>query len=282
MGKEPKGMYERLLAEAKEVRKTGGSKKTDSPVLANLLEKATPNRPEYASDLGSLQNLIVRGGSHNCGSSMWFRFLRDRYPGEYEELKTEHLGKGGSLREGFRHSREFAREELEHLDIKEDLVFCTELGEPGEYGWFMHEADILLWPLGNAVERGDLTLDQLREYWRPYQPRWDTLYEASLEEWEEHLWPSLSGDCDMPVTTDFEYEAHTLGRSDAGHLGSYSMSTGDIFEVRGAEALEALSKTMTGRYRIVLKEDLSDYDFSGSGSNPEEAIQFFERTLAGE
>lgn len=274
MGKEPKGMYARLLAEAAEVRNTNPS------VLRDLLEKAPPNRPEYASDLGSLQNLISCGGPNNCASSMWFRFFRDQYPREYEALKTEHLGKSGSLRGGFRHSREFAREVLEHVDVKEDLVFCTEQGGPGEYSMFMHEADILLWALGHAVNRGDLTLDQLRDHWRPYQSRWDILYEASLEEWEERLWPSLEGDCDTPVTTDFEYEVNTLSISDAGYLGSYSMSTGDIFEVYGTEALSALREALAGSYKIILQKDISDYVFTGSESSPKEAIQLFERTLA--
>lgn len=51
--KESKGMYERLLAEAEEVRKTGGFRKAEASALYDLLEKALPDRPECASDLGN-------------------------------------------------------------------------------------------------------------------------------------------------------------------------------------------------------------------------------------
>ncbi len=46
--------------------------------------------------------------------------------------------------------------------IRGDLVFCVDQQGYEEYGFFMHEADILLWALGGAAERGELTLNQLR------------------------------------------------------------------------------------------------------------------------
>ncbi len=183
------------------------------------------------------------------------------------------------MQEGLRHKRGFAREELKHLDVNEDLIFCVDQQGYEEYGFFMHEADILLWALGYAVEEGDLTLDQMREYWQPYRPLWPTLYETSLREWKEHWWPSLEGDHDTPVTTTFFMrEAANVDIPDVGYLGGYSMSTGDIFEVSGVGALAALRKALAGSYRIVLREDLSDYTSIG----PSEAMRLFEETLTSE
>ncbi len=285
----PKGLYERLLAEKrllpeKEAEEESGGKPLapsrlpDSRVLKELEEKATPARPGYMRDLRSLHSLIEHGGPDNCASSMWFHFLKDHYPAEYEGLKAEHLGAGKSLQEGFRHGRRFAREELDRLDVNEDLIICLDRQGYGEYGFFMHEADVLLWALGYAVEKGDLTLDGLRECWKPYRRLWPTLYKTDLREWEHHWWPSLEGDHDTPVTTAFFMrEAENVNIPDAGYLGSYSMSTGAIFEVRGADTLAALREALKGSYRIASEEDLS-YTFIG----PQEAMRLFEETLTSE
>ncbi len=256
--------FEDGLSSGSGAEESGGTQPPGSKMLRELLEKAPADRPEYAGDLSSLHDLLSGGGPHNCASSMWFRFLKDHYPAEYEALKAEHLDEGRSLQEGFRHKRGFAREELEHLDIKEDLVFCTESEPDYYYEYFMHEADILLWALGRAVEESDLTLDGLREYWQPYRRRYPALYEASLKEWYEDLWPALSDDLETPVTDAFEHEADVLGMPGVGYLGGYSVSTGDLREA------------LAGSYKIVPKEDNSDYDF---GLSPREAIELFEETL---
>jgi hypothetical protein len=280
----PKGLYERLLAEKEAEEESGGkhlapSRVPDSRVLKELEEKAIPTRPGYMRDLRSLHSLIANGGPDNCASSMWFRSLKDQYPAEYEMLKAEHLGEGKSLQEGFRHGRRFAREELEHLDINEDLIFCMDQQGYGEYGFFMHEADVLLWALGYAVEEGGLTLDGLRECWQPYRRLWPTLYKTNLREWEERWWPNLEGDHDTPVTTAFfMHKAENVNIPNVGYVGGYSMSTGAIFGVRGANTLEALREALKGSYRIVLEEDLSNYTFIG----PQEAMRLFEETLTSE
>ncbi len=279
----PKGLYGRLLEEKRllpekeaeegsEGKPLAPSRLPDSRVLKELEEKAIPARPGYMRDLRSLHSLIEHGGPDNCASSMWFRSLKDQYPAEYEMLKAEHLGEGKSLQEGFRHGRRFAREQLEHLDVNEDLILFVGYEE---YGFFMHEADVLLWALGCAVEKGDLTLDGLRECWQPYRRLWPTLYKANLQEWEEHLWPSLEGDHDTPVTTAFFMrEAENLNIPNAGYLGSYSMSTGDIFEVRGADALAALQEALRGSYRLAPEKNLN---YTSIG--PQEAMRLFEETL---
>ncbi len=285
----PKGLYERLLAEKRLLGERGAeegsggkppapSRVPDSPVLKELEEKAIPARPGYMRDLHGLHRLIRSGGPDNWASSMWFGFLRDEYPAEYEVLKAEHLGEGKSLQEGFRHGRRVAREELEHLDVNEDLVFCVDQQGYEEYGFFMHEADVLLWALGGAVKRREFTLEQLREYWQPYRHLWPRLYEASLKEWNERLWPNLEGDYDTPVTTNFFIrEARGVYIPGAGDQGRYSM-WGDIFDVSGADVLAALREGLAGSYRIILKEDLSDYTSIG----PKEAVWLFDSTLTGE
>lgn len=276
-------LYERLLEDKEAEERRGGKplgsfRILDSRELRELEEKAPADRPEYVRDLFSLYRLIRHGGPDNCASSMWFRFLKDQYPAEYEMLKAEHLGEGRSLQEGLRHKRGFAREELKHLDVNEDLIFCVDQQGYEEYGFFMHEADVLLWALGKAVEKGDLTLEQMREHWQPYRHLWPTLYETNLQEWEEHWWPSLEGDNDTPVTTAFFMrEAENVDIPDVGYLGGYSMSTGEIFEISGADALAALREAFKGKYRIVLEEDLSNYTSIG----PQEAMQLFEETLTG-
>ncbi len=256
--------FEDGLSSGSGAEESGGTQPPGSKMLRELLEKASADRPEYAEDLSILHSLIEYGGPHNCASSMWFRFLKDHYPAEYEALKAEHLDEGKSLQEGFRHKRGFAREKLEHLDVKEDLVFCTESEPDYYYEYFLHEADILLWALGRAVEEGALTLDGLREHWQPYRHRWPVLYEASLKEWEKHLWPSLNGDAGTPVTNAFEHEADILGIPDVGYFGGYSVDSGNLREV------------LAGSYKIVPKEDSSDYDCELS---PRQAIELFEETL---
>ncbi len=276
----PKGLYERLLAEATGSKPwTGYLKSVDSPVLKRLEEKTSSDQPEHMQDLVRLHALIRSGGPDNWASSMWFSFLTGQYPSEYEILKEEHLGKGKSLQEGFRHGRRFSRVELEHLDVNEDLIFCVDQQGFEEYGYFMHEADILLWALGYAVKEGDLTLDELRENWQPYQHLWPTLYETNLRWWEKHLWPRLEGDHDTPVTAAFFMrEAENVNIAHVGYLGSYSMSTGDIFEVRGADALATLREAFKGSYRIAVEEDLSNY----TSIRPQETMRLFEETLTSE
>jgi hypothetical protein len=275
----PKGLYERLLAERESTQVDRGEP-LDSDAPREPEQEATADQPEPLSDLRLLRDLMRAGGPGNCASSLWFSSLKDRYPSEYETLKAEHLATGNSLHEGFPHTRGFVREELQHLGVNENLVFCVDQQGSEEYGFFMHEADVLLWALGGAVERGELTLDQLREYWQPYRRLWPTLYEANLKEWNEHLWPRLEGgDYDTPVTTNFFMrKARGVGMPDVGYLGGYSMSTGDIFEVSGADALKRLRDALAGSYRIALMEDLSDYTSIG----PEEAMRLFESTLTGE
>ncbi len=255
--------FEDGLSSGSGAEESGGTQPPGSKMLRELLEKAPADRPEYAEDLSILHSLIEYGGPHNCASSMWFRFLKDHYPAEYEALKAEHLGEGKSLQEGFQRGRGFAREEIEHLDVNEDLVFCTE-SETGYYEWFMHEADVLLWALGRAWEEGDLALDGLREYWQPYRRHWPALYEARLKEWYEDLWPSLSGNSETPVTNAFEHEADVLGLPGVGYFGDYDAS------------IEDLCAAMAGSYKIVVKENSSDYDF---GLSPRQVIELFEETL---
>jgi hypothetical protein len=53
----------------------------------------------------------------------------------------------------------------------------------------------------------------------------------------------------------------------------------NVFGVTSKKALNSLAAVCSGSYKIILKEDMSDCDFTSSGSSPEEAIKLFERTL---
>jgi hypothetical protein len=282
----PRGLYERLLAEKRTLGETG---RYNSGVLRELEETAPSNSPEYIADLVTLYRLIESGGPGNCASSMWFSYLAYRYPDEYDRLKAEHLGKGGRLQEGLRHTRSFSREELEHLDVVEDLVFCTKQGD--EYGLFTHEADVLLMALGSQLETGQMTLEEAIEYWRPYRQWCEQLYYPPEPGDDEFMLLTSGGIfAPMPEAIDFFVEASQyLPASGRFHVHADDLGVRgaevsgppprNVFGVTSKKALNRLAAACSGNYKIILKEDISDYDFTASGSSPEEAIKLFERTL---
>ncbi len=276
----PKGLYERLLAakrllEEREAEKGSGGKPLassrvpGSPVLKELEEKATPARPEYMRDLRRLHSLIRSGGPDNWASSMWFGFLRGRYPGEYEMLKEEHLGKGKTLREGFPHGRAFAREELEGVNVNEDLVFCENLypdeAPEAEYHLFLHEADVLLWALAREVERGRMTAGEAWRTWEPYRRLCPHFY----TEWEGSGWfPTEGWIIENPAATEgFKDDARE--RLVAGVVAipeeerrDAPFPTGGIFQVGSRAALARLSGALSGRYRILVRDQSEYLDLS--------------------
>lgn len=282
MGKEPKGMYERLLADAAEVRKTGGFRKADAPVLYDLLEKAPPDQPEYKRDVRSLHGIINCGGPYNWTSSAWFDCLKARYPSEYEGLETEYLGKGGALQKGFTHGRRFEWAELQKVDENEDLVFCENLYPEGaaeaEYGMFFHEADVLLFALAREVEGGTMTVEEAWKTWEPYRRRFPHLYEIDDPTW----FPDVDWIMQMPTATDdFDHDAGRLGRAGVNFTSEEDrrdspMPIGNIFDVGSREALVSLREGLSGQYRILVR-DVGEY--AGSDLGFRDTVELLDREI---
>ncbi len=272
MEKEPKGMYQRLLAEAAEERKSGGSIKTGSPVLDDLLEKAPQDMPEYTRDVMSLYSMISPVGPYNWAASAWFDCLKRMYPSEYERLETEALGRGHSLRVGFKHGRRFERAELQPVNKNEYLVFCENLYPEGaaeaEFAMFFHEADVLLHALAHEVECGAMTVEEAWKTWGPYRRRRRIphLYEIDGRTWFPDMdWIMESG---ITATDDFKHDAGRVGRrgvnftSEEGRRDS-PMPIGSIFKVGSREALASLREALSGRYRILVRDqrEYAELDF---------------------
>ncbi len=271
--KHPRGLYERLLAEATGRKSwTGYLKRVDSPVLKKLEARTPLDRPEYMQDLVGLHSLIRNGGPDNWASSVRFGFLKDLYPDEYEMLREEHLGKGKTLREGFRHGRVFAREELESINVNEDLVFCENLFDEGapvaRYAMFHHEADVVLFGLAHEVEEGTMADAEAWEVWEPYRWLCPHFYNRDWRDWR-----GFGGPAGFPSTDWIEQGETATDRfdRDAGACGVPGVNfvseerrtdspfpIGNLFEVESRQALETLRGELSGRYRILVR-DKSEY-----------------------
>jgi hypothetical protein len=88
----------------------------------------------------------------------------------------------------------------------EEVIFCTDLTNAAEedrrvaayyptvfdrseevvvqYHQFMHEAEVLMYPLANAVAEGKMTADEAREEFKPYREHMPWIYDP--EEMEEY------------------------------------------------------------------------------------------------
>ncbi len=284
----PKGLYERLVAEKrllpekKAEEESGGnplapsSRVPGSLVLKELEEKANPARSGYVRDLHGLHRLIRSGGPDNWASSMWFGFLKDQYPGEYEKLKEEHLGKGEALREGFRHGRAFAREELEGVNVDENLVFCS-----APYDMFWHEADVLLFAVANEVEKGTLAPSEARRLLEPYRDVLPLIYtgeqrmifDPARNGWsEEDSFPRADEvRRNPPASAIFWYETDDLGIRGVNFIWA---TPHPIFEV-SARMLRTLRKAVAGKYKIVVKKNPDTY--AGASPGLRDAIGLLDR-----
>lgn len=138
----------------------------------------------------------------------------------------------------------------------EYVVFCTDEGDDS-YGWFWHEADVLLTALGRDVAEGKMTADEARRAWDTYRGSWPALYEA--EEWAEDEFPINEELEYLPGSARFWHVAAKLDIPGVGFSDDTSPASGEIFEVWGAESLEALRTELKDRYRIAVKDDLNEY-----------------------
>lgn len=163
------------------------------------------------------------------------------------------------------------------------VMFCTDATDlPGQdvsdehrqYQVFMHEAEVLMWALANAVERGEITSERALELWEPYQPVWplDDLLPGFEGGFPDTDW--LMDRSPGPASEGFWRAAGGLGvpgvfYDDSNHTGGWP-----VFEVHGRKALEQVSRALRERYRVVVL-DQGEYDTSGS-SDPDRARRIIE------
>lgn len=186
---------------------------------------------------------------------------------------------------------------------KEEVVFCTDLtDEPEEYRHarayyptvfdkseevvvqyhgFMHEAEVLIYSLVNAVEEGEMTADEARQEFEPYREHMPWIYDpVEMEEYESGF-PDMGHFIDWgigPGTSGFweaadEFKISGVYYNEGEHPGG-----NPVFYIHRKEALGELREAMSGRYKIVAR-DPREYDASDS-SDLAEAKKLIERARA--
>ncbi len=178
--------------------------------------------------------------------------------------------------------------------MSEKIIFCARWSGEQRCEWFWHEADVLLYALGQEVAGLLLTSEQAREiYARHYdvkdtyevQPEeieaekaaywrdWEKYY-SSKEEVEEDLerqfgeygnFPSNEEFDYLPNSMDFWEEADRLRLDGVGLSNDISPASGPVFLVDNDDALAALQKAYERRYRIVVCGDeyaLGDHELA--------------------
>jgi hypothetical protein len=128
------------------------------------------------------------------------------------------------------------------------VVLC-QYDEPYDaYGLFLHEADLLLMELGNAVRAGTMTVEQAKEMWAPYRELFPELYEPGYA----GGFPTVDLEVDsLPASQRFNEEVQRLEIPRAGYVSPRGGS-GPVLTVRGQEALDAVRERLHDRYRIVV------------------------------
>jgi len=190
--------------------------------------------------------------------------------------------------------------------MSEEIIFCTQWPGEESYNWFWHEADVLLYALGQEVNNKELTSEQACEiYARRYDVKDTYIVEpedieaeksAILEDWEKyydskeavesHLeeafgeygnFPLNEELDDLPNSMNFWEEADRLRLPGVGFSNDISPASGPVFVVKNDDALAALKQAYEGRYRMLVCEDGYDYVIE----NSREAIEFIERMRSG-
>lgn len=158
--------------------------------------------------------------------------------------------------------------------MSEEIIFCTQWSGEKSYGWFWHEADVLLYALGQEVAAQLTTPEQAREiYARHYGSR-----NRVGEQLEEALvdygsFPTNEELDYLPNSTNFWEEADRLHLEGVGFSDDISPASDPAFTVDNEDAFNALKKSYEGRYKIVLCKDINDYVIS----DQEAAVKFVER-----
>lgn len=165
------------------------------------------------------------------------------------------------------------------------VVFCTDITDlPGQdvseehrqYHMFMHEAEVFMWALANAIEQGKITSEVALELWKPYQDTW-ALDDERLAEFDGGF-PSTDWLMDQapgPGSEEFWRAAGELGIAGVFYDESNHPGGWPTFEIHGRRALEAVCEALHKRYSVVVL-DQADYDTSAS-SDIERAKRIIER-----
>jgi hypothetical protein len=181
---------------------------------------------------------------------------------------------------------------------RKELVFCADRGDD-YYGWFWHEADVLLYALGQEVRAKITTAAEARELYAKHYDVEDTYLMPPedvedekaliLKDWEKHytlekleeLLEGLVGEYDnFPLNEELDHLPNSRGFwQEAADLGIPGVEfLNDVFDVGGREALDALRGEVAEDYRIVVKEDTGEYGLSHSA----EARALIERERRGD
>ena len=152
------------------------------------------------------------------------------------------------------------------------VVFCADGWDYGETGYifFTHEADVMAIAAAGEVESGKLAPRGARELLEPYRGVLSPLYTG---EQRAVFDPSRSGwnDPDTfpapedlqqspPASQTFWYRAYDLG---IDGLFLEMGGIGPTLSVESRDALGALQRAVSDEYRIVVKQDINDFDAMG-------------------
>jgi hypothetical protein len=181
-----------------------------------------------------------------------------------------------------------------------EVVFCTDLtGTPEEhrrvrayyptvfdrseevvmqYHAFMHEAEVFVYPLANAVKEGKMTADEAREMFEPYRELLPWVYDFEEMEEYEYGFPTTDDFMDWgvgPGTFEFCEAADESGIQGVYYNEGEHPGGNPVFYIHRKEALRELGDALSGHYKIVVRRDMGEYDTTTS-SNPEEAKKLIE------
>ena len=232
------------------------------------------------------------------------RYLGEAVVLEPPELRREVHRQATALLDGDSHGSVSTKKHEEHGGeglTNAEVVFCTDWTEVPEedrrvrayhptvfdeseevlmqYHGFTHEAEVLLYALANAVEEGKITADRAREVFEPYREHAPELYDTEEMEEYENGFPSMDHFMDWgvgPGTSKFWRAADELGIDGVYFNEGEHPGGGPVFYIHRKEALTELRDALAGRYKIVVRKDMGDYDTSTS-SDPEEARGIIEQ-----
>jgi hypothetical protein len=183
-----------------------------------------------------------------------------------------------------------------------EVVFCTDLTEIPEerrrrvrayyptvfeeseevvmqYDGFTHEAEVLIYALANAVQEGKITAEQARDMFEPYWEHLPWLYDPVEMEELENGFPDMDYFMELstgPGISSFWEDADKLGIDGVYFNEGEHPGGNPVFYIYRKEALVELQRALTGRYKIVVRQSMGDYDLSIS-SDPEEAKRIIEQ-----
>ena len=148
-----------------------------------------------------------------------------------------------------------------------------------QYHQFMQEAEVLMYTLANAVEEGKMIADEAREKFEPYREYMPWIYDPEEMEEYEHRFPTTDDFMDWgsgPGTSEFWEAAAASGIPGVYYNEGEHPGGGPEFYIHRKEALRELRDALSGRYKIVVKRDMGEYDMSAS-SDLEEVKRIIQR-----